>query len=258
MSSLELIKKIRTITGAGMMDVQKALAEAGGDEQKTIDLLRERGQKMASKRLDRETKEGVIALAKGEGKVAWAYITCETDFVARNADFIAAAQSFADQALAEGADTVAASAPAKVTSELVLKIGENIQFGGVEVFTGSVIGSYLHGNRKVASIVVLSSGSQDVANDIAMQAAALRPDYLKPEDVPADIIEREKGIYRKQLETEGKPADMIEKILPGKLEKFYSEVCLIKQKFVKDDSVTVEQYLKNNQAEIVSFKYLAL
>lgn len=258
MASLEIIKKIRTLTGAGMMDVQKALEEAGGDEQKAIDLLRERGQKMAAKRLDRETKEGVIALAKGEGKIAWAYLTCETDFVARNADFIAATQAFADQALAEGADIVKQTAPEKVTAELVLKIGENIQFGGAQVFEGAVIGSYLHGNRKVAAIAVLSSGSQDVANDVAMQAAALRPDYVQPSDVPADVIERETGIYRKQLESEGKPAEMIEKIMPGKLEKFYSEVCLLKQKFVKDDSLTVEQYLQNNQAVLVSSTYLAL
>ncbi len=256
--SLELIKKIRTLTGAGMVDVQKALTEANGDEQKAIDLLRERGQKMASKRLDRETKEGVIAFARGEGKLAWAYLTCETDFVARNSDFIATVQTFADQTLAEGAEAVMASAPAKVSSELVLKIGENIQFGGAAVFSGAVIGSYLHGNRKVAAVVVLSTGSQEVANDIAMQAAALRPEYLKPEEIPADVIERESGIYRKQLETEGKPAEMIDKIMPGKLEKFYSEVCLIKQKFIKDDSMTIEQYLKNNQADIVSFKYLAL
>src|SRR3989344_8873774 len=123
MSSLELIKKIRTLTGAGMLDVQKALAEAGNDEQKTIDLLRQRGQKMASKRLDRETKEGVIAIAKADNKLAWAYLTCETDFVARNADFIAAAQGFADQTLTQGAEAVRTAALAKVTSELVLKIG---------------------------------------------------------------------------------------------------------------------------------------
>ncbi|MFH0874067.1 MAG: translation elongation factor Ts [Candidatus Komeilibacteria bacterium] len=256
--SLELIKKIRTLTGAGMMDVQKALAEAGNDEQKAIDLLRERGQKMAAKRSDRETKEGVIALAKGQGKLAWAYLTCETDFVALNADFIQAVQDFADQALSQGADSVNANAPEKVNKELILKIGENIQFGGVASFSGAVIGSYLHGNRKVAAVVILEFGSQEVANDIAMQAAAMRPDYLQPADVPADIVAKEKEVYRKQLETEGKPAAMIEKILPGKLDKYYSEVCLIKQKFIKDDKLTVEQYLQNNQAAIVSFKYLAL
>jgi elongation factor Ts len=135
---------------------------------------------------------------------------------------------------------------------------QNIQFGQSKKVTGSIIGSYLHSNKKIASAVVLSAGTPEVATDIALHVAAFRPDYLKPEDVPAELIATEQAIYRKQLEAENKPAEMIEKILPGKLEKYYSEVCLLKQKYVKDDSMTIEQYLKQNNAELASFIYIKI
>ncbi len=256
--SLEVIKKLRTLTGAGIVDVQKALAEANNDEEKAIQILREQGQKMAAKREDRTTHEGVIAIAKGTDALAMASLTCETDFVALNADFLQAAQDFATEALTVDAETVKQNATDKIKNELILKIGENIQFGQSKKVTGSIIGSYLHSNKKIASAVVLSAGTVEVATDIALHVAAFRPDYLKSEDVPAELIATEQAIYRKQLEAENKPAEMIEKILPGKLEKYYSEVCLLKQKYVKDDSMTVEQYLKQNNAELASFIYIKI
>lgn len=256
--SLEVIKKLRTLTGAGIVDVQKALAEAHNDEEKAIQILREQGQKMAAKREDRTTHEGVIAIAKGTDALAMASLTCETDFVALNADFLQAAQDFATEALTADAETVRQHAADKIKNELILKIGENIQFGQSKKVTGSIIGSYLHSNKKIASAVVLSAGTPEVATDIALHVAAFRPDYLKPEDVPAELIATEQAIYRKQLEAENKPAEMIEKILPGKLEKYYSEVCLLKQKYVKDDSMTIEQYLKQNNAELASFIYIKI
>jgi elongation factor Ts len=141
---------------------------------------------------------------------------------------------------------------------LSLKIGENIQFGESKKIEGSIIGSYLHSNKKIASAVSLHNGSQEVANDLALHIAAFRPDYLKPEDVPAELIATEQAIYRKQLEAENKPAEMIEKILPGKLEKYYAEVCFLKQKFVKDDSMSVEQYLQQNNASVDTFIFIKI
>ena len=256
--SLEVIKKIRSLTGAGIVDVQKALAEANNDEERAIQILREQGQKMAAKREDRTTHEGVIAIAKGINAVAMASLTCETDFVALNADFIQAAQDFATQALTLDPTALKSQADDKIKNELILKIGENIQFGDAKKIAGSIIGSYLHSNKKIASAVVLASGSQEVANDLALHIAAFRPDYMKPEDVPAELIATEQAVYRKQLEAEGKPAEMIEKILPGKLEKYYSEVCFLKQKFVKDDTMTVEKYLQQNNAVVEKFIYLKI
>jgi elongation factor Ts len=256
--SLEVIKKIRSLTGAGIVDVQKALAEANNDEEKAIQILREQGQKMAAKREDRTTHEGVIAIAKGAHAVAMASLTCETDFVALNADFIQAAQDFADLALTTDPAALKAQAEDKIKNELILKIGENIQFGESKKIEGSIIGSYLHSNKKIASAVSLHNGSQEVANDLALHIAAFRPDYLKPEDVPAELIATEQAIYRKQLEAENKPAEMIEKILPGKLEKYYAEVCFLKQKFVKDDSMSVEQYLQQNNASVDTFIFIKI
>jgi len=256
--SLEVIKKIRTLTGAGIVDVQKALQEANDDEELAIQILREQGQKMAAKREDRTTHEGVIAIAKGSQAVAMVSLTCETDFVALNVDFIQVAQDFAILALTTDATTLKAQADDKIKNELILKIGENIQFGTAKKIEGSIIGSYLHSNKKIASAVALSSGSMAVATDLALHVAAFRPDYLQPSDVPAELIATEQVIYRKQLEAENKPAEMIEKILPGKLDKYYSEVCFLKQKFVKDDTMTIEAYLKQNNAEIASFIYIKI
>jgi len=133
-----------------------------------------------------------------------------------------------------------------------------LQLRDFDIIEGQVVGIYLHSNRKVAAVVVLASGSEELAKDIAMQAAAMSPKYLKPEDVPADVLAKEKEIYAEQLKNEGKPEAMWEKILPGKLEKFYSEVCLIKQPFIKDDKKTIEKLLQENNANIERYYYFSL
>ncbi len=256
--SLETIKRIRTLTGAGIVDVQKALVEAGNDEEKAITILRQQGQKMAAKRIDRQTSEGVIALAQTETSIAVVRLTCETDFVARNADFVAVAQQFAEQTLAEGTEAVRTKAEEQIKNELILKIGENIQLAGVDLINGAIKGSYLHSNKKLAAVVVLKSGTTELANEVAMHVAAMRPDYLRSDDVPQDLIAKESEIYKQQLLSEGKPADMIAKIMPGKLQKFFSEVCLLQQPFVKDDKQTIEQVLKAANAEVESFYFFSL
>lgn len=258
MSNLELVKEIRQLTGAGMSDVNKALRETDGDKDKAIEALRKKGQQMAAKKSDRETSEGVIAFAKEAGKVAMVGLRCETDFVARNEDFIAATQELADKLLELGNDEFSTWADGHIKNELVVKIGENLQLADFAVFEGEVVGSYLHSNNKVASVVVLKGGSEELANDVAMHAAAMSPRYLNPEDVEEDVLAKEKEIYAEQLKAEGKPENIIEKIMEGKVAKFYTEVCLTKQAFVKDDKKSIEELVKGADASIENFKYLSL
>lgn len=255
--SLELIKEIRQITGAGMSDVKKALDEVG-DKAKAIELLRKRGQKIAAKKSDREVKEGVIAFATKDNKVAIVALACETDFVAKNEDFQKAVKELAVKLMELGKEEFEAWATKYMQDELIVKIGENLQLANFDIFEGKVIGTYLHSNNKNASVIVLKGGSEDLAKDIAMHATAMAPQYIKPADVPAEVVDKEKEIYTEQLKKEGKPEDIIAKILEGKVNKFYTEVCLIKQAFVKDDKKSIEKLLEENQATIENFGYYSL
>ncbi|MBU1202952.1 translation elongation factor Ts [Patescibacteria group bacterium] len=256
--SLELIKEVRQITGAGMSDVKVALDEAGGDREKAIEILRKKGQKIAAKKSDREIKEGVIAISSGDKKVALVGLGCETDFVAKNEDFQNAVSELSAKLLEMGKDNFSDWATKYIQDELIVKIGENLQLVFSEIFEGNTIGTYLHSNKKVASVVVLSSGQEEIAKEIAMHTAALAPKYLKPEEVPSDVLDKEKEVYAEQLKNEGKPADMIAKISLGKVNKFYSEVCLLKQPYVKDDKKSIEQFAQDNNAVIEKFGYFSL
>ena len=256
--SLELIKKIRQATGAGMVDVKNALTEANGDEDVAVEILRKAGAKTAAKKAGRQAQEGVIAVVSGENKLAIVALNCETDFVARNEDFVAAVDSFAQKLLELGKEEFKIWADDEIKNNLIVKIGENLQLGEFDIIEGEVVGHYLHSNKKVAGFAILSGGSQEVARDIAMHIAAFGPKYAKPEDVPAEIVEKEKEIYTEQLKAEGKPEDIIAKIMTGKVEKFYTEVCLLKQDFVKDDKMSVEKFLADNNSTLVDFQYYSL
>lgn len=257
--SLELIKEVRQITGAGMSDIKIALDEASGDKDKAIEILRKKGQKIAAKKSDREIKEGVIALANVDNKkIALVGLGCETDFVAKNEDFQTAVLELAQKLSEMGKDKFIAWAEKYIQDDLIVRIGENLQLVFSEVFEGNVVGTYLHSNNKVASVVVLSEGPVEAAKEVAMHASAMAPKYLKPEDVPAEVVDKEKEIFVEQLKKEGKPDNIIEKILEGKVNKFYAEVCLVKQTYVKDDKKTVEQFLKDNNAVIEKFGYFSL
>lgn len=255
--SLELIKEIRQITGAGMSDVKKALDEAG-DREKAIEILRKKGQKIAAKKSDREVKEGVIAYEKKDNKVAVVALACETDFVAKNEDFQNAVQELAVKLMELGKAEFETWASKYIQDELIVKIGENLQLAKFDIYEGEVVGIYLHSNNKAATVVVLKGGSEDLAKDIAMHATAMAPKYLKPEDVPAEVVAKEKEIYTEQLKKEGKPEEVIVKILEGKVAKYYTEACLIKQAFVKDDKKSIEQLLEESGASIENFGYYSL
>jgi len=256
--SLELIKEIRQITGAGISDVKEALDQAAGNREQAIEILRKKGQKMAAKKSDREVKEGVIAFAKSDNKVAVVALACETDFVAKNEDFQKAVQELADKLMEIGSDQFQDWATKYIQDELIVKIGENLQLTNFDIFTADVIGTYLHSNNKVASVVVLKGGSEELAKEIAMHAAAMAPKYLQPEDVPAEVLDKEKEIYAEQLKAEGKPEDVMAKIMIGKVNKFYTEVCLLKQPYIKDDKKSIEKLLEENKATIEKFEYYSL
>jgi len=185
----------------------------------------------------------LVALARGENKVAAVVLSCETDFVSRNSDFQATTQSFADKLLSDGTDGFAAWAEGVIKNELVVKIGENIKLSDFGIIESPIIGSYLHANKKVAGVVALVGGNQELANEIAMQVAAMSPRYIKSEDVAKEEIDKEVEIYREQLKNEGKPENLWEKIITGKLAKYYEEICLLDQIYIKDDSKKISDLI---------------
>lgn len=255
---LESIKKLREQTGAGMMDVKKALADANGDEAQAVALLRERGIVKAAKKADREAKEGliVVALSDDKTKGALVEVNSETDFVARNTDFQAMALAFAQQALSIGTgdlDTLKASvlpSGETVADKLAAtagKIGENLVLNRVAYLAnGGIVAGYVHSNGKIGTLVEITGADAEVFNtakDIALHVAAERPRYLNRTEVDADALEKEREILTNKAINEGKPEQIIEKIVSGQLSKFYEENVLLEQKFVKDNSVTVQSLL---------------
>lgn len=240
--SAEQVASLRSRTGVGMMAVKKALEEAGGDEEKAIEILRKRGEAQLVKKGDREQSEGSVFIEEGDGKAAIVLLACETDFVARGDDYIAAGQALAKKALDEGLDAAKAEGEATIP-ELINKLGENISLADVQVVEGSTVGAYVHSNSKIGVLVGLNGGDAEKARDVAMHAAAMAPTVVSPDEVSDDLVEKEKEIWKDQLQSEGKPEEIWEKIMMGKEKKFREESALLKQEFVKDPSMTIEKYL---------------
>lgn len=254
-----MVKNLRDRTGAGMMDCKKALAENGGDEEKAIAWLREKGLSKAAKKAGRSTTEGLVTIVlSADGKsAAMSELKCETDFVAKNEEFIALAEGLANKALEMKTDNVEAL-PENVTdlTELIGKIGENMQVGRLAYMSLSgagVIGSYVHSNNKLGVLVeVTGEATPELAKDIAMQIAAANPICISPDQLPQETLEQEREIYLNQAKEEGKPAQIAEKIVEGRIRKYYQEVCLIEQAFIKDDKKTIKDILGKN-ASIARF-----
>jgi len=249
------VNKLRQITGAGMMDCKKALAEAEGDFEKAIDYLRKKGQKVAANRADREAKEGyIIAQTNAEGTRGYLVaISCETDFVAKSQDFVNFAQGILDVAMANSpADAEALKAlpfdGATVNDkvfDMVGTIGEKIELSRYEMIEAPKVIAYNHPGNRLASMVGLSSATapESSGKDVAMQIAAMSPVAIDKGDVDSATIERELEIAKEQIRAEGKPEEMVEKIAAGKLNKFYQESTLLNQSFIKEDKKSVGQYL---------------
>lgn len=267
------VKKLRTQTGAGMMDCKKALQESEGDMDKAVEILRLKGQKVAVKRGDRIASEGVIlsgVSTDGDTGVVLS-LNCETDFVAQNLDFISVAQTLLDLAITEGCeskdDLLTKTFPGSdftVADKIIEetgKIGERIEIGGFNIAKGETVVSYIHPGNRLATIVGFSGNvDSSVGRDVAMQAAAMAPVAVNQSQIPEDLIEKEKEIGKDLAIQEGKPAELAEKISMGRLNKWFKEVTLVNQPFIKDNKLTVEQYVTAScpGVKIESFSRIAL
>lgn len=260
-----MVKELRTSTGAGMMDCKKALTEADGDMAKAVDILREKGLSQAAKKAGRIAAEGaVVSYVSEDGKVGVIVeVNCETDFVGHNESFQTLAKSIAKQV----ADAAPADLDALLASEMdgktvkdlvteaVAKIGENISVRRFERFESAEgqVYSYIHGGGKIGVLVDMKGGDAELGKDVAMQVAAANPSYLNRDQVPAAELEHEKTVLSEQARNEGKPEKIIEKMVIGRINKYYKEVCLLDQEFIKDGDLTITKLLKSKGAEVARF-----
>lgn len=235
------VASLRSRTGVSMMQCKKALEEAGGDEEKAIEILRSKGEAQAVKKADREQAEGFIFTGSKGDKTALVTVHCETDFVSRSEDFQTFGSELISMALDEG-DAFETAATERVNAA-IQQLGENISLGKFVVIEGPSVGAYVHTNGKIGVIVGLDGGSEEAARDVAMHAAAMNPSYVSPEEVPAEDVDKEKEIWKEQLASEGKPAEIMEKIMIGKEKKFREESALITQPFVKNPDRSVQEHL---------------
>lgn len=247
------ITHLRKMTGAGMMDCKNALTEAEGDFEKAVEIIRKKGQAVAAKRSDRDAAEGCV-LAKSEGEFAAVIaLKCETDFVAKNADFVALTQEILDLAIANQSDDMDAVSALPLGKGTVADAvvdrsgitGEKTELDGYGFVKGATTIAYIHPGNKLATIVAFNQAGIDtqVARDVAMQVAAMNPIAIDRAGVPADVIAKEKTVAAEKAREEGKPENMLEMIAEGRIGKFYKEVCLLEQEFVKDPKKTIAQYL---------------
>ncbi|MBK9291364.1 MAG: elongation factor Ts [Bacteroidetes bacterium] len=267
------VNELRKITGAGMMDCKNALVESNGDMEQAIDILRKKGQKVAAKRADREANEGVV-LAKTSDDHSYAavvMINCETDFVAKNQDFIKYAHSILDLAIASKSQDAEAVKNLELNGRKVADtltdqtgvIGEKIDMGAFFKIEAPFTAAYIHPGNRLATIVGFNKkadGLDQIGREIAMQVAAMDPVAIDEADVPQEVINREIEIGMEQARNEGKPEAMLEKIARGKLGKFYRENTLLNQEFIRDNKKSVRQYLSETDKEltVVAFKRVML
>jgi elongation factor Ts len=248
--SIELIKQMRDATGLSVMQCKKALEEADGDMEKAMMLLKKKSSDVAAKKADRATSTGRVAVQTDNGKTAMITLLCETDFVAKNEDFIALADTLATHALEHGKETTLKKS-GDVISPVIQKIGENIQLGTVEVVEAPVCGSYVH-NGSIGVVVCLDGSDDALAKDIAMHISAMNPSYVAKDDIPEETVAKAKETFAGEVDT-SKPADIQEKILQGKIDSYFKEQTLMEQPFIKDPSKTIGQLLSEKGANLVTF-----
>ena len=267
MITASLVKELREKTGAGMMDCKKVLTETDGDMEKAIELLRERGIAKAAKKSGRVAAEGLVeAYVSEDGKVgAVVEVNSETDFVAKNEEFKNFVLNVAKQVVEKNPATVeellaqdSIEVPGKTVNEVLVDkiatIGENMNIRRFTRFESEgLVEKYIHGDGKIAVLVNMKSGDKEVAKDVCMQIAAARPEYLNEASVPEDRLNKEKEILKAQTMNEGKPEAIAEKIVQGRIRKFFEEVCLVDQAFVKNPDMKISQLLKEKNAEVVEF-----
>ena len=258
-----MVKDLRELTGAGMMDCKKALAETNGDMESAVNWLREKGIAKSAKKEARIAAEGLANIYIDGDKAVILEVNSETDFVSKNEEFISMIDTIGATLLKSNATTVDEAkelmTPDGTINELIVnktaKIGEKLslrRFAIVNKTADEFFGSYIHMGGKIAALTVIKGANSDVAKDVAMQAAAMKPLYTFPSEVPADVLDNEKAVLKEQAMNEGKPADIAEKMVEGRIKKFYKEICLSEQAFIKDGDLSVEKYVTNNGGEIKS------
>ncbi|KMQ67183.1 elongation factor Ts [Chryseobacterium sp. FH2] len=255
------VAKLRNQTGAGMMDCKKALVEAEGDFEKAVDILRKKGQKVAANRADRESSEGAVIARVNEDNTLGAIISlnCETDFVAKNEAFIELAYEIAEMAVfaATKEELLATDFHGITVAEKLIEqtgvIGEKIEIGAFERIEGPFLGAYIHAGNKIAAITALSAkvdGGDEAAKSVSMQVAAMNPIALDETSVSQETIDKELEIERELLVKEGKPENIIENILKGKMQRFYKDNTLVHQSFIKDNGISVADYVKSVSGDL--------
>lgn len=260
--SASMVKELREKTGAGMMDCKKALVETNGDMEKAIDYLREKGISKAAKKAERIAAEGLSNIYIKGNDAFVVELNSETDFVAKNAEFKELLDKIGNTILENNVTSMEEALNTKCGDETIndlivnatAKIGEKISLRRFEKVTktdSQVFGSYLHMGGKISSLTIIEGGNEEVARDVAMQAAAMRPQYINIESVPAEDLEREKAVIKEQVINEGKKPEFADKIVEGRIRKFYEETVLEEQAFIKDSGLTVKAYLENNKATLV-------
>lgn len=263
MVTASLVKELREKTGAGMLDCKKALEANNGDINASIDWLREKGISKAAKKADRIAAEGLAEIKIDGNSAAIVEVNSETDFVAKNAEFKELVDKLLDVIVENDVKTIEDVLNIDVDGETVndlivsktATIGEKLsfrRFEKIEKTDSQVFGSYIHMGGKIAVLTVLEGANEEVAKDVSMHAAAMRPKYVKRDEVPADEVEHEREVLKEQAIAEGKPAEIAEKMVTGRINKFYKEICLEEQPFVKDGDVTVGKFVSNHGGSIVS------
>ena len=257
-----MVKDLREITGAGMMDCKKALAECNGDMEASIDWLREKGIAKSAKKESRIAAEGLANIYINDNKAVILEVNSETDFVSKNEEFTSMIDTIGNTILASDAtmidDVLELSCDEGTINDLIIaktaKIGEKLSLRRIEVLeknADEIFGSYLHLGGKIAVLTVLKGANLDVAKDVAMQAAAMKPLYVFESEVPEEVVNREREIQKELAISEGKPAEIAEKMVEGRIKKYFKEICLAEQAFIKDGDISVNTYVKNNNGEIL-------
>lgn len=263
MISANLVKELREKTGAGMLDCKKALEATNGDLEAAVDWLREKGISKAAKKAERIAAEGTAAILVDNNKAVIVEVNSETDFVAKNEEFKELVNVILNTIINNDVKTVEEALELETGSgkindliiEKTSKIGEKLSLRRFEVVTKNddeVFGSYIHMGGKIAVLTVVKNVAEEVAKDVSMHAAAMRPLYVRRTDVPSEVIEKEKSILKEQAINEGKPAEIAEKMVEGRIQKYYKEVCLEEQEFVKNSDINVATFVKDNGGSIVT------
>lgn len=252
MITTEQLKELRDATGISVMQCKKALEEANGDMEKALMILKKKSSDVAAKKADRDVAEGSIIIKTSEGKAVAVVLKCETDFVAKNEDFLRVANTLAEKALAEGKEAAEGMAK-ELIDGLIQKIGENIKLGEIEMIEGSILGSYVH-NGKSGVIVSMAGGNEELAKDIALHVAAMKPEYLTKEEIPAEKVNLARELFAEEVNASDKPEEIKAKMLQGKIDSYFKDQTLLDQPFVKNPDLTIGALVAQSNATIELFK----